>query len=175
MVRMRSIFLVGFMGVGKSSVGAALADRLGLRFIDLDDEISRKLGAPIPEIFASRGETVFRAAEGDELIRLADLEDVVVATGGGTFCSETNRKTIHGSGGSSIFLDLCWEELRKRLAHDHSDRPMYGDAERAKRLFEERMPHYLSATVRVPLDGSEAPEEVAVRVVDSLRESPCAT
>ena len=56
------IFLIGFMGAGKSSIGAVLADRLGFRFVDLDDEISRRFGASIPEIFAGRGEAAFRAA-----------------------------------------------------------------------------------------------------------------
>ena len=175
MVQMRSIFLVGFMGSGKSSAGAALASLLGLRFIDLDDEIARQLGAPIPEVFATLGEGVFRDAESDELIRYSGLDDVVVATGGGAFCTAGNREAIHGSGGSSVFLDLCWEALENRLAGDHGERPMYGDAERAKRLFEERMPHYLCATVRVQLDGAEAPEEVARLVADSLRGAPCAT
>ena len=104
MDQMRSIFLVGFMGAGKSSIGAAVADRLGSRFVDLDQEISRRLGAPIANVFADRGEATFRAAESDELARVAGLADVVVATGGGAFCEPANRELIHGSGGISVFL-----------------------------------------------------------------------
>jgi len=172
---MRSIFLVGFMGAGKSSVGTAVADRLGIRFIDLDDEISVRLGATIPEIFARRGEAVFRAAEHDELARFADIDDVVVATGGGAFCSESNRDMIHRSGGVSVFLDVPWKELQARLVSDHRDRPMYDDTSQAQRLFEERLQHYRRAMVRVSLDGIEAPVEIAGRVIESLRETPCAT
>ena len=175
MVQMRSIFLVGFMGAGKSSIGTALADRLGLRFIDLDEEIARRLGATIPEVFARRGEAGFRAAEHDELARCADLDDVVVATGGGAFCSESNRDVIHRSGGVSVFLDVPWEELRTRLVHDHFDRPMYDDTGQVRRLFEERLQHYQRANLKVSLDGKEVSVEVAGRVIEALREAPCAT
>ena len=175
MDQMRSIFLVGFMGAGKSSIGAAVADRLGSRFVDLDQEISRRLGAPIANVFADRGEATFRAAESDELARVAGLADVVVATGGGAFCEPANRELIHGSGGISVFLDLPWAMLLQRLASDNSDRPMYDDSDQARRLFEERLPEYRRATVRVQLDGSESPAEAAERVVDALQEAPCAT
>jgi shikimate kinase len=172
---MRSIFLVGFMGAGKSSVGAAVAARLGSHFIDLDAEISGRLGAPIVDVFADHGEAAFRAAEHDELTRIASLEDVVVATGGGAFCNPVNRDLIHRSGGVSVFLDLPWEELLERLAAENSERPMYDDADQARRLFEERLPEYLRAMVRVRLDGTESPAEVAKRVVAALQGVPCAT
>jgi shikimate kinase len=172
---MTRIFLVGFMGAGKSSIGAALADRLGLRFIDLDAEISERLGAPIADIFADDGEAAFRVAERTELTRLAKLEAVIVATGGGAFCDPVNRELIHGAGGVSVFLDLPWSLLGERLARDHSERPLYGDTERARALYEERLPAYRSALVHVPLDGSESPSEAAARVLDALQEAPCAT
>jgi len=171
---MPRVFLVGFMGAGKSSIGAALADRLGLRFVDLDEEISRRHGAPIPEIFARCGEAAFRTAESDELARCAELDDVVVATGGGAFCSEANREVIHRGGCVSVFLDLPWAVLRQRLTHDQSERPMYDNTNQARQLFEERLPHYRRALVRVSLAGDEDPDEVAGRVVETLREAPCA-
>ena len=175
MDQMRNIFLVGFMGAGKSSIGAAVAIRLGFRFIDLDQEISRRLGTSIAEVFADRGESTFRAAEREELGRVAGLEEVVVATGGGAFCDPANRQLIHGSGGVSVFLDLPWKTLLERLAIDNSGRPMYDDSEQARRLFEERLPEYRRAMVRVLLDGGESPLEAAERVVDALQEAPCAT
>ncbi len=171
---MPRIFLVGFMGAGKSSIGAALADRLSLGFIDLDEEISRRLDAPIPEIFTRFGEATFRTAEHEELARCAESVDIVVATGGGAFCSDANRDVIHRSSGVSVFLDLPWAVLRQRLLRDHSDRPMYNDTDQARLLFEERLPHYKRALVRVSLAGEEDPDEVAERVVATLREAPCA-
>ncbi len=171
---MRRIFLVGFMGAGKSSAGTTLAAQLGAQFIDLDGEISRRLGAPIPEIFARYGEGTFRTTERDELVRCAELPDVVVATGGGAFCSVANREAIHRPGGVSVFLDLPWAVLRERLERDHSDRPMYDDPNQARQLYEERLPHYRRALVRVSLAGQEDPDEVAGLVVATLREAPCA-
>ena len=110
-----------------------------------------------------------------ELARLAELDKVVVATGGGAFCNEDNREIIHDSGGVSVFLDLPWAELRRRLARDHSHRPMYDDTNQARQLFEERLQQFLRASVRVELDGTESPEEAAQRVADALQEAPCAT
>jgi shikimate kinase len=171
---MPRIFLVGFMGAGKSSAGAALAARMGCRFVDLDDRIRHRFGVPIPEIFARHGETVFRTAESDELARCAELDGVVVATGGGAFCSEDNRQVIHDSGGVSVFLDLPWSELELRLAGEHSDRPMWDGSDQARHLFEQRLPHYRRAAVTVALDGNDSPDEVAERVQAALREVPCA-
>ena len=170
---MPRLFLVGFMGAGKSSVGAALADRLGYRFVDLDEEISRRFGAPIPEVFAVRGEAAFRAAESEELERLSGQDDVVVATGGGAFCGQANREIIHRGGGVSVYLALPWNELRHRLDRDHADRPMYADPQQAQSLFAERLPHYRTAMIRIGIDGSETPGEVAERVLDSVREAAC--
>jgi shikimate kinase len=174
-LRVHNIYLVGFMGVGKSSVGAALAARLGHRFIDLDERLGERFGASIPEVFSVHGEGVFRAAETDELIRCANERDVVVATGGGAFCDEANREIISESKGVSVYLDLPWEELDRRLAADNRGRPVYGDAEQACSLFEKRRPEYLRADVVIALEGSETPDDVADHVLRVLREvAPCA-
>ena len=174
-VRMRNIYLVGFMGAGKSSVGVALAARFGYRFIDLDERLSERFEASILEIFTVHGEEVFRAAETDELDHCADEQGVVVATGGGTFCIGANRKIISGSKGVSVYLDLPWEELERRLAVDNSGRPKYDDAEQARGLYEERQPEYRRADVVIALTGSEHPDEVAAQVVEALQgEALCA-
>jgi shikimate kinase len=175
MDQMRSVFLVGFMGVGKSSVGAVVADRLGLRLIDLDEEIVGNAGVSIREIFAVGGESAFREAEREELARWVEAEGVVVATGGGAFCSQANRDLIHRSGGVSVFLDLPWREIADRLARDHSDRPMYVGTDQARRLFEERLPQYRLAMIQLACRGDETASDVAERVLEALREVPCAT
>ena len=168
---MRNVFLVGFMGAGKSSVGVALAARLGHRFIDLDERLSERFEASIPEVFAAHGESVFRAAETDELARCADEPDAVVATGGGAFCSAANREIISGSKGVSVYLDLPWEELDRRLTGDNGGRPKYDHSEQARSLFEERRPEYRHADVIIELEGSETPDEVADRVLRALARS----
>jgi shikimate kinase len=170
---MRSIYLIGFMGAGKTSVGEVLSVRLGFDFVDLDRRLKLRFDASIPEIFARHGEDVFRAAEREELARCAEENNVVVATGGGAFCSEANREIIHDSGGLSVFLDLPWEVLDARLARDHSARPKYGDARRAKRLFASRLPDYRRATLIIELTGSETAEVAAGLVMAALEEAPC--
>ncbi len=163
------------MGAGKSSAGAALAARLDRDFIDLDNRLSERFGAPISEIFKRHGEEAFRAAEAEELTRCARLDEVVVATGGGAFCDPDNRELIRAAGGVSVFLDLPWEALAARLSIDSKGRPLYGDAGRARRLFVSRLPLYRQATLRIELSGSELPDAVADRVVEALEEARCAT
>jgi shikimate kinase len=172
---MSNVFLVGFMGSGKSSVGRALAQRLGLQVVDLDERLIQRFGVPIPEIFDAHGEPAFRAAEREELVRCCGLDDLVVATGGGAFCDGENRRIIHSSGGVSVFIDVPWPVLQDRLQADHSDRPMYSGAESALRLFEERLPHYRQADVIAALDGGESPDEAADRIAQALQGAPCAT
>lgn len=172
---MHSVFLVGFMGAGKSSVGAALAARLGCRFIDLDHEVGARFGAAIPEIFERYGEAAFRAAEREELVHCVDLPDVVVATGGGAFCDEVNQRIIHDRGGVSVYLELPWEVLERRLAADHHERPKYNHADQARQLFEMRLQHYRRAKVTVSLGGRESSEAIAESILSRLQEASCAT
>jgi shikimate kinase len=171
---MHRIFLVGFMGAGKTAVGAALAQLLGSPFVDLDERLRRRFGADIGEIFARHGEAAFRAAESEELAAAAGRDGAVVATGGGAFCRDENRRLIEAAGGVSVFLHLPWEVLRARLGNDHAGRPKYGDEASARRLWEERLPLYRRATVTVELAGDERPEEAAQRVAAALEEAPCA-
>ncbi len=172
---MRTIFLVGFMGAGKSAVGRELAVHLGRGFVDLDERLADRFGMPITEVFASRGEAAFRAAESEELARVAAAESVVVATGGGAFCSEANRDLIEREGGVSVFLDLPWEMLAARLASGGDGRPLYAGAEEARELWRSRLADYRRAVVAVALDGSEPPGEAAARVAAAVGEAACAT
>jgi shikimate kinase len=175
MVSMSNIYLVGFMGAGKSSVAAALAARLGYDHLDLDERLCERFAASIPEIFENQGEEIFRRAESEELERSTCLRRHVVATGGGAFGTPSNREIILRSGGFSVFLNIPWEALGRRLARDHSKRPLFRDTEQARRLFEERLPHYLQAASTVSLIGDETPAEAADLVAGALRETPCAT
>jgi shikimate kinase len=173
---MHRIFLVGFMGAGKTSVGEALAKQLSIRFVDLDESLCRRFGMTISEVFERHGEPAFRTTETEELAAAASLEEgSVVATGGGAFCREENRRLIEAAGGISVYLHLPWDVLRRRLESDHDGRPMYSDRERAYQLWSERQPHYRLATLTVELTGEERPDEVAEIVAEALREAPCAT
>lgn len=171
---MVNIYLVGFMGAGKTSVGERLATRLGARFFDLDERISRDFGCPISEVFQKRGEPDFRAVEADVLRELCAQDGLVVATGGGAFSSDGNRKMIEQSGGISVYLDVPWAVLRRRLELDNTDRPVYRDSEQARKLFEERLPMYRRATISVSLTGDETPDEAAQSTARAVRGALCA-
>ena len=169
---MASVFLVGFMGAGKSATAEALAALLGLSAVDLDGEIERDLGRPIAEIFAGDGEAAFRAAEPGLLADLAASGEArVVALGGGAIPAEDNRRLIAASGGISVFLDLPLAALRARLPAADRSRPLY-DPERAADLYAARRPSYAQASAVIRLDGSETPAEVAQRIHEEVM---CAT
>jgi len=176
MVKLRvmvNIYLVGFMGAGKTSVGRHLARYLDARFLDLDDRLSSAFGCSISEVFRHHGEAAFRDAESRALEELCGVEGLVVATGGGAYSNESNRQLIAESGGIPVFLDLPWDVLARRLAADSDDRPVYESVEQARRLFEERLPDYRRAAVSVALSGDETPEAVAEIVADAVRGAPC--
>jgi shikimate kinase len=172
---MSNLYVVGFMGAGKSSVGQVLATRLGYRFLDLDAHLVEQFQMTIREVFERLGEERFREAETEALRWTASLERTVVATGGGAFCSEVNRAVIRGSGGRSIFLDVPWRAVEQRLGGDQAERPKYGDPTAARVLYQRRRPHYLAATWTVELDGSEAPEAAADRVLERMAGAVCGT
>jgi shikimate kinase len=172
---MVNIYLVGFMGAGKTSVGKHLARRLEARFLDLDEMLQERFGCSIPEVFRQRGESAFRTAETEEIERLSGRGDLVVATGGGAFASEINRRNISESGGISVFLDVPWEVLERRLEEDGVGRPLYDSPRQARDLYDARMPHYRCATLTIALTGYEMPAEVAGSIAASVREALCAT
>ena len=144
---MVNIYLVGFMGAGKTSLGRQLARHLDARFLDLDHELSRSFGCSIPEVFERSGEAAFRAAETDLLRKLSAKSGLVVATGGGAFSTDGNRRIIEESGGVSVFLDVPWDRAATTPRTRQRRSTRVPDAEQARRLFEERLPHYRRATV----------------------------
>src|SRR5688500_5217610 len=94
---MTALFLTGFMGAGKTTVGELLAARLGVPFVDLDDVVAAAAGAPVREIFAARGEAEFRRLESEALATVLD-RDAVIATGGGTPCHADNLAAMRAHG-----------------------------------------------------------------------------
>ncbi len=158
------VFLVGFMGAGKSSTGRALARRLAVPFVDLDQAIEGQFGASVAAIFARWGEAAFRTEERRQLALCGRYEEVVVATGGGTFAQEANRQLISRLG-ISIFLDLPWGEVVRRLPGRRDERPLFASPELAHSLYLQRLPHYRLADMRVQVEPGEDAEAVAGRLV----------
>ncbi|MGH7725459.1 MAG: shikimate kinase [Candidatus Eiseniibacteriota bacterium] len=153
-------FLVGFMGVGKTTVGRALASRLGVPFYDVDARVEAEAGQTIRELFESEGEPRFRIREAKALRELGPLlgGGAVVATGGGLFADPANRHWI-ATRGRTVWLDAPFDLILSRC-QDDAARPLFGDREEARRLLEERRSGYEQADVRIPVDGRSVAEIV---------------
>ena len=163
------ILLTGFMGAGKSTVGRALAARLGVGFADLDDEIAAAAGTPIPEIFAARGEAGFRALE-TETARalLARPGSEVVASGGGFPTFEANRALVRGTNTLVVHIDAPFETLWARIAGGDG-RPLAKRREDAAALYERRAPDYHAfCDYAVPTANDAPPERVAAAIAAAL-------
>jgi shikimate kinase len=161
--RRRQIYLVGFMGSGKSSVGALLAQDLGWQFIDLDSVIEAGQKASIREIFDHAGEAFFRQLEAAALAEICKAEPAVLALGGGTFAQESNAELIRKTGGATVWLDCPAEELWQRC-EAMQNRPLFRDRRSFSLLLEQRVPYYRRAEYRIPTGGRSA-EEVARDIV----------
>lgn len=124
---MNRIFLIGYMGSGKTTLGRHIAGRLGYDFIDMDAYIEEKNFKSVGEIFATQGEEKFRVLERNALIELSEFESVVIATGGGTPCFFDNMEVMNRSG-LTVYLHLTPEELAERLEYSHAGkRPLLAD------------------------------------------------
>ena len=117
------IFLIGYMGCGKSTMGRMLSQNLNIAFIDLDKYIEEKYFKTIPQIFEQEGEDEFRRKEQAALKEVADFEDVIVATGGGAPCFFNNIDVMNEAG-LCVFLDVDTAELANRLIHSKTERPL---------------------------------------------------
>jgi shikimate kinase len=167
----RRVFLIGFMGAGKTSVGQALAARLGWRFCDLDRLIEQRAGKKVAAIFADDGEAVFRAAESEALEELLNnaspQRDLIVALGGGAFVQLRNRERLEQAGAITVLLEAPLEELRLRCKNDETVRPLARDEARFAELFAVRQPAYQLAQHKVNTAG-KAVEDVAAEIVKIL-------
>jgi shikimate kinase len=169
-----AVFLVGFMGAGKTSVGKALGLRLGWPFEDLDDRVERREGRSIERIFKESGEEAFRRAEHAALRELvSELGDSprIVALGGGAFVRTENAELLRGAGVSTVFLDGPVEELFRRCQQQQLERPLRSDIDEFRRLYRARHGHYEAAGVRVDT-GGKAVEAVANEIAAGLGLGP---
>lgn len=160
------IVLVGFMGAGKSTIGAIVARRLGYGFEDMDRRIEARVGRKIAAIFSEDGEEAFRAVELEEAQKVAGLERRVVAAGGGAFTRPQTRAALQ-QGAVTVYLRCRLDVLLARVGQDPS-RPLAGNRDIMRALLAEREPSYSLADVTV--DGSVgSPPQVADRVLALVR------
>ena len=165
----RRVFLIGFMGAGKTTVGQALARRLGWAFVDLDERIEHRRQKTVAAIFAEEGEAAFRRAESAVLQELLEPDNsgygkgLVVALGGGAFVQPDNRSAIEKAGAASVLLEAPLEELRRRCDNDPKPRPLAKDQQVFAQLFAQRHGAYELARFRADTMGKSV-EEVAAEI-----------
>jgi shikimate kinase len=162
------IFLIGFMGCGKSTLGRKLSSALNLTFIDLDTFLEEKYYRTIPQIFAEEGEDSFRKKERNVLEEVSMFDDVIVATGGGAPCFFDNMELMNNSG-FCVFLDIETSTLVSRLINARIERPLI-KGKSPEELYEfiemmmtKRRPFYEKA--RYILKGSEISPDQVIELV----------
>ena len=165
----RQIVLTGFMGSGKSTVGPLLASRLGWQFIDADDAIVDQAGMPIHEIFASQGESTFRALEQAVILRLLGLDGLVLALGGGAIEAEVTRNFLLSMPTARlIHLEASLETSIVRCSGTESIRPVLADTTNLRARYEKRLPLYRMSHHSVLVDAL-TPEEVVQAILMLLQ------
>lgn len=162
----KAVFLVGFMGAGKTSVGQALATALGWRFVDLDTSIVAKTGRSVAEIFAQDGEASFRKMEHDELRDLLTerhTANAVVSLGGGAWMQPANTELLGSASLPVLFLDAPVEELWRRCLPEQKTRPLLQSEDAFRQLYAARRKAYTQGTSLVDTRGRSI-EEVASQI-----------
>jgi len=153
------IFLLGFMGSGKSYTGKKLAAAIGRPFIDLDDWVEAAAGKTIKQIFAEQGEAHFRKLERQTLHSLANLPSFVLACGGGTPCFHDNMSWMNRHG-RTFFLDVDVQTLTERLKRESGHRPLLQDGQPIEQIVREKLANrrkfYEKAQVQLRTDNPQA-------------------
>ncbi len=164
-----NIALVGFMGTGKTAVGKCLAERLAMRFVDMDDVIVERQGKPIARIFDEDGEPAFRAMERALVQELAEQQGLVIGAGGGVVLNPDNIRDF-GRTGHVVCLSLDPETILERLANDRS-RPLLEGEDKARKIRETlaaRKPLYDAVPLQVDRNGLDIGQTVE-RILALLR------
>ena len=163
--RTPGIYLVGFMGSGKSTIGRLLADRMGWHFVDLDAEIEATQGTSIAEIFETRGEAEFRRIEREKMRALVRAIEsgrpTVLALGGGAIVQPENYALVENNG-ITVWLDCPFETVRRRV-EQASHRPLARDPASFAQLYETRRESYARADYRIAIESDDP--AVAVEAV----------
>lgn len=174
------VYLTGFMGSGKSTVGPILANAIGYGFADLDEHIERRAGKTIPEVFEQDGEDAFRALEAALLRETTERPYVVVALGGGALVADENRRLAR-TYGTVIYLHVPTDQLVRRLRRGSTERPLLTDAAgepldvqdlraQIEAMLDERLPLYHEAAHVIVDVGDRRVEDTVEAVLAALRE-----
>ena len=171
---MMRIFLTGYMGCGKSTIGRKVAALLGTNFIDLDKYIEERNFKSVPDIFAQEGEAAFRLKERQALQEVAEFEEIVVGTGGGAPCFFDNMQLMNEAG-ITIYLAPDNETLASRLLRSKNERPLIAGKSKEELLtfiqqaIEKRAPFYEQSKIIIRGINDVLPEEVLQQILDYKR------
>lgn len=171
---MTRIIIIGYMGVGKTTVGKALARELGLTFYDLDWYIEGRMRKTVPQIFAEKGEEGFRKIENTMLHEVAEFEDIVLSCGGGTPCFFENMEYLNRQG-DTVYLKATPDVLYKHLKMGKTERPLLKNKtkEEMYRFIEEQLvqrePYYIKAKNVIDVSLMDNYEKIKISVA-RLRE-----
>ncbi len=165
---MNNIVLCGFMGCGKTTVGRNLARKTGRKFVDMDAYIEHEAGMCVSEIFEEYGESGFRDREHEACLALAEMSNLVIASGGGALTFEQNVAAFRGKD-NIVLLDVPLRDIKLRLKND-TKRPLLQrpDRDRAmEELYNRRLPLYRAAA-DITVRGESSPLKTAYAVIDAL-------
>lgn len=175
---MTPIFIIGYMGCGKTTFGRALAAATGLQFIDLDQYIEQRQHATVRQIFDLHGESGFRKIERDLLHEVADFEDCIISCGGGTPCFFDNISHMK-SKGTTLWLKANEDVLLERLVRKREKRPLLAGKtdeeirELIGRQLEQRSPYYSQASIIWEGNTLDNRRQIDRTVADFLKEHDC--
>ena len=164
-----AIVLLGFMGAGKTTIAAKLADKLDCQAVCLDEIVETNERKSIAELFEKFGETVFREIESAALREILASRTIrVVALGGGTWTVEENREAVKNSGFKSVWLDapfeLCWARIKK----ENAARPLATKKTEARKLFNKRRKIYDESDVQIEIAEDDSPETVIEKILQLI-------
>lgn len=163
---MKNIYLVGFMGSGKSTVGKLLANKLSLTFIDVDKLIEKKENRSIREIFEKDGEQYFRNLEKIEINNLSKNNGYVVSTGGGLGADLDNMKVMKETG-NVVWLDVSLNTILERCKNDENRPLLKLPLNDLRKLYEDRKKVYRLANIRINAD-KKTPNETVEEIINKL-------
>jgi len=173
MTAIRNLILIGYRGTGKTTVGRLLAEKLDWAFVDADDEVQRRAGKTIAQIFADQGESAFRDVEEQGVMDLVQRSEHIVSLGGGAILRENNRRAICAAG-SAIWLTASPETIHARLQSDSATaerRPnltQQGGLAEIRKLLAQRDPHYRACASFAVGTDTQSAEEIAASILQRI-------
>lgn len=165
----KNIIFIGFMGVGKTTIGQEVAVQLDREFIDIDEKIVQEFGMPVPEIFHEYGEKAFRAKEKEIALFHVEQQKKVISMGGGAFMQEEIRDACMKQS-VIVFLEMSWDSWKERIPSLIDTRPVLQNLsmEGIEELFYKRQDLYTTNHYRINTDDQDV-GEIAERIIDSLQ------